>query len=124
MTGLKRILLGGLLLILGLIGGATIFIATFDPNAHKAAIIDQVKVQTGRTLVIDGPIEWALWPKLRLKVSNVSLSNVAGFGVSPMLAIQELQLAVAPGRCSRAGLRWTPWSCAARSWYSPRTPMA
>ena len=95
MTGLKRILLGVLLLILVLIGGATIFIATFDPNAHKAAIIDQVKVLTGRTLVIDGPIEMALWPKLRLKVGKLSLSNAAGFGASPMLAIQELQIAVA-----------------------------
>lgn len=49
--------------------------ATFDPNDHKAAIIEAVKDKTGRTLQLKGDIGLSVFPTLGAKVGQVSLSE-------------------------------------------------
>ncbi len=77
------------------VGGAAAFVAFSDPNDFKDLIAEKVRDQTGRELTLEGPLEWAFWPKLRLKAGPLSLSNAPGFGDEPMFAADEIQVAVA-----------------------------
>lgn len=90
-----RLLLALLLLAVLVIGGAAVFLATFDPNAHKDALAARVKAATGRDLVLGGPIDLALWPKVRLHVRGLALADAPGFGTDPMVALDELEVAIA-----------------------------
>ena len=78
MKAVKWILvgLGGLLLVV--IIGVAIFVATFDPNNYKPKIVELVKQRTSRTLAIDGKIGLTVFPKLGAAVSKVTLSEPNG----------------------------------------------
>ena len=52
-----------------------ILVVSFDANRYKGLAIDWMKTERNRTLVIDGPIELTVLPRLALKLSNVSLSE-------------------------------------------------
>src|SRR5258706_177671 len=60
----------GLVLVLAAI--ATWLVTSFDPNRVKGAAVDWMKVQRHRTLVIDGPIELSVFPRLAVKPSRLS----------------------------------------------------
>lgn len=77
--------------VLALVAAATLI----DPNAFKGRIENQVAETTGRTLSIDGDIEWGFWPKIRLHTGPVELSNAPGFGDAPFLKLDEFEFAVA-----------------------------
>ena len=77
------------------VGGIVAFISFADPNDFKEQIAARVKAQTGRTLSLEGPLEWGFWPKLRLKAGPLALSNAPGFAEEPFLAADEIQIAVA-----------------------------
>jgi len=64
---------GVLLLLLVIVAG--VLIATFDANRFKGLAIDYVKNERQRTLVIDGPIELSVFPRLAVKVSKLKLSE-------------------------------------------------
>lgn len=72
---IRRILLalGGLLMLAVLAAGY--FIATFDATHYKSFAIDWMKTERQRTLVIDGPVDLSVFPRLAVKVSKVSLSE-------------------------------------------------
>lgn len=95
MKALKIMLIVLVIGIVLVVGGLAILVKTFDPNDYKEQLAAKVAAQTGRTLTLDGPIEWGLWPKLRLKAGPLSLSNAPGFGAEPMLAAKEIDVAVA-----------------------------
>jgi AsmA protein len=82
--------LGALLLLLAI--GAAVLIATFDANRFKGLAIDYMKNERQRTLVIDGPIELSVFPRLAVKVSKVKLSEHKR--PDEFLAIGEAALAV------------------------------
>src|SRR5258706_1971680 len=63
----------GLVLVLAAV--ATWLVTSFDPNRVKGAAVDWMKVQRHRTLVIDGPIELSVFPRLAVKLSRLSLSE-------------------------------------------------
>ena len=93
-TGLRAL---GIVLLL-LIAAATVVVARFDPNDHKASIVAEVKQATGRDLALNGPIalKWAFPPVI--EVRDVALSNPVGFS-RPLIASlerMELRLAVLP----------------------------
>ncbi len=77
------------------VGAIAAFIGFADPNDFKARIAAEVRDSTGRELVLDGPLEWAFWPKIKLRAGPLSLSNAAGFGDQPMFAADEIRVAVA-----------------------------
>jgi AsmA protein len=95
---LRYTLIGlGVLLLLA-VAAAGIFLATFDPEAHKPRIQEAAKQATGRDLVLEGPIR--LRPSLRptLEVERVAFAN-AGWGSRPQmatLASMEVALSVLP----------------------------
>ena len=95
MKALKLLLLLFVAVIVIVVGGAGAFIAFSDPNDFKETIAEKVLEETGRTLTLDGDLEWAFWPKIRIKGGPLSLSNAAGFGDEPFLAADEVQIAVA-----------------------------
>ncbi len=89
---LRNTLIGvGALLVL-LVIGAAVLIATFDANRFKGLAIDYMLNERQRTLVIDGPIELSLFPRLAVQVSKVKLSEHKQ--PDEFLAIDEAALAV------------------------------
>lgn len=67
----------------------------FDPNDYKGEIIAAVESATGRELVLDGDLELALFPTIRIAVGGAALSNAPGFGAEPMARIESAELRVA-----------------------------
>lgn len=69
------------------------FAATFDANRHKGLAIDWMKANRNRVLVIDGPVEMSVWPRLAVKVSRLSLSESGSAEI--FASVDEAALAVA-----------------------------
>ena len=95
MKAVKTLLIIVAALLALLVAGVGIFLATFNPNDYKAQLIARVKADTGRDLVLDGPLAMAVWPKLRLQAGPLKLANAAGFGDEPMFTADHIQVAVA-----------------------------
>lgn len=90
--------------ILGIVAGALIllFVAVlvavgmlFDPNDYKDEIAAAVARSTGRQLTLDGDLDLAVFPTIRISVGSASLSNAQGFGPEPMAKIGSAQLRLA-----------------------------
>jgi AsmA family protein len=89
-----RILIGvgGLLLVL--IGGVAIYIATLDLSRYRAEIEAAAQEQTGRALTIAGTLELSWTPAPRLLATDVRLAN-AEWSEQPSLAqVGEMSIAV------------------------------
>src|SRR5262245_37230067 len=84
------IAIGALLLLL--IVAAGVLIATFDANRYKGVAIDWMKTRRQRTLVMAGPIELSVVPRLAVKVSKVKLSEHAR--PDEFVSLDEAALAV------------------------------
>ena len=95
MKALKFIVVLAILLVIIVVGGVAAFVAFSDPNDFKEQIAAQVLAKTGRALTLEGELEWAFWPKIKLKAGPLALRNAPGFSDEPFLAAQELQIAVA-----------------------------
>lgn len=88
-------------IILGVVGGAIALIAValiaaalmFDPNSFRGKLSVEIKDRYHRDLVV-GDIKLSVFPWLRIKISNVSLSNGEGFSKEPLAQIGELELGV------------------------------
>ena len=89
---LRNSLIGVGALILLLVIGAAVLIATFDANRFKGLAIDYMKNERQRTLVIDGPVELSVFPRIAVKVSKLKLSEHRR--PDQFLAIDEAALAV------------------------------
>ncbi|HEX5374479.1 MAG TPA: AsmA family protein [Aquabacterium sp.] len=72
---MKTVALGVGTVVLVSGGAAAYLVATFDPNAHKQALVDWVQQEKQRTLTLHGPIELGLWPRLHVRLQDVSLSE-------------------------------------------------
>ena len=64
----------GLLILLAVAAGAWL-VASFDPNRYKGMAVDWMKVNRNRTLAIAGPISLSVFPRIAIKVGQVSLSE-------------------------------------------------
>lgn len=81
-------------LLFGIVLAAVIYVATFDPNDHKAWIAEQFSQRTGRTLALNGAINLSLYPWLGVNIENVTLDNAPGFGQSPLFHADTLAFRV------------------------------
>lgn len=72
---IRRSLIGLAAVLLLLVAGAVLLVATFDANRYKGIAIDWMKANRNRTLAIDGPVELSVFPRLALRASRVSLSE-------------------------------------------------
>lgn len=80
-------------IVLLLIIGAVVFVATFDANEYKPLISDQVKQQTGREITLDD-IKPSVFPWLGLQLQQVSLSNAQGFEAEKMLQVENIDVRI------------------------------
>lgn len=71
----KYVLIGIAALLVLLVAAGAFIVATFDPNAYKPQIVQQVKDKTQRTLRIDGDIKLTFLPKLGADLGRLSLSE-------------------------------------------------
>lgn len=67
----------------------------FDPNDFKPEIVDAVKKQTGRELVIGDDLSWTFFPAIGINLGGVSLSNPEGFTPKAMLEVNKAVVEVA-----------------------------
>ncbi len=89
-----KIFLGILAAFVGLIVIALLAVSMlFDPNDYREEIAAAVKKETGRDLTL-GDIELSVFPWLKVKLANVSLSNAPGFGTEPFVQIGEAGVGV------------------------------
>jgi len=91
-TWLRRALIAMAVLLVLVIAGVAVVVATFDPNRYKGLAIDWMKTHHQRTLAIEGPIRLSVFPRLEVQVSAVTLSE-AGRS-ERFAAIEEAALAV------------------------------
>lgn len=91
---MKKAAYGVVGLLVLLVGAALVVPSVIDWNAYKPEITAEVQKATGRTLEIDGALEFAVLPTPHLKVSNVRLSNAPGATAKSMLSLKELAVSV------------------------------
>lgn len=87
----------GAIVVLFVVVGVVVSLV-FDPNDYKDEITAAVRNATGRELTLDGDLELALFPTIRIAMGSATLSNAPGFGDEPMARIgnAELRVAVLP----------------------------
>lgn len=68
-----------LTLVLLVVIGVGVLVATFNPNNLKGPIAQQVKAETGRDMTINGDITWRFFPWLGFSVHGIQLSNDSKF---------------------------------------------
>jgi AsmA protein len=85
-------------LVVLIVGALVAVVALFDPNDYKDDITAAVARSTGRQLTLDGDLDLAVFPTIRIAAGSASLSNAEGFGPAPMAKIgsAELRLALLP----------------------------
>jgi uncharacterized protein involved in outer membrane biogenesis len=93
---LKHVLIGLVVLVVVIIGGAFVAIKSIDFNEYRSAIADQVKQATGRELKIAGTLDVGLSLTPTVAVDDVTFAN-APWGSRPEMATikrfeTELQL--------------------------------
>lgn len=71
------------------------FTVFFDPNDFKPEIVNAVKKQTGRELVIRDELSWTFFPTIGINLGGVSLSNPEGFVPKSMLEVDKAVAEVA-----------------------------
>ncbi|MDJ0906427.1 MAG: AsmA family protein [Woeseiaceae bacterium] len=95
--------MGGLLrkLLYLLIGVAALFVVAaiaislfFDPNDYRDRIAEEVRLSTGRELVIEGDLGLSLFPTFGIDIGRTALGNAPGFGAEPFLSFEEARLSV------------------------------
>lgn len=85
-----------LALVVTLILLVTVYLTVFfDPNDFKPEIVDAVKKQTGRELVIADDLSWTFFPVIGINLGGVSLSNPGGFTPKAMLEVNKAVAEVA-----------------------------
>lgn len=92
---MKKILYAVLGLAAALLIAITSLVTLVDPEQFKPLLMEQVKKNTGRELVIDGPISWTFWPSLGLSLEQAALRNPAGFAEPDLVRFERGQASVA-----------------------------
>ena len=62
----------------------------FDPNDFKPEIVDAVKKQTGRDLIIAKDLTWTFFPSIGIELGDITLSNPKGFDNVSMLKVSKI----------------------------------
>ncbi|MBE8168827.1 MAG: AsmA family protein [Shewanella sp.] len=67
----------------------------FDLNDFKPQIIEAVKKQTGRDLVIAKDLSWTVYPNIGIEIEELALSNPSGFTIKNMVTMEQAVAEVA-----------------------------
>lgn len=87
------IFLAALLIILLGVWGTVMFM--IDEDRLKALAVEQVEQRTGRTLILDGPLEVKLFPNIELVAEDVTLSGPADFDGPALFTADAFRMSVA-----------------------------
>lgn len=112
---IRRALIALAVMLVLAAGALAWFAATFDANRHKGLAIDWMKANRNRVLVIDGPVELSVFPRLAVKVSRLGLSESGSAEVFASVDDAALAVALWPlvrgelsiGRVDAKGVRLT-----------------
>ncbi len=63
-----------ILLLVAVVGGA-IFVLNFDPKVYQDRLVQEIKLRYERDLEINGDLDLSLFPRIGLRVTDVTLSN-------------------------------------------------
>ncbi|MBU1365808.1 MAG: AsmA family protein [Gammaproteobacteria bacterium] len=96
MTVLRKIGIGGAVLVGVLVVAIGVLYAMFDEAAIKRQLVDQVAAKTGRQLSIDGELRLSVWPDVAVRVSQVRLSEADGKSEFFKLGAARIAVAVLP----------------------------
>jgi AsmA protein len=92
-----KIALGVLGALAVLLAGVAAFVASrFDADGLKALAIERVQHDYQRTLAMPGPLKLSFWPRLGVKVGEVSLSEHGGPGRFASLRAANVSLELWP----------------------------
>lgn len=89
---LRRTLLALAVLAAVAVAAVAWLLASFDPNRYKGLLIDWMRENRQRSLVIGGPIELDVFPRLQLALRDVKLGEHAS--PAEFAALREASLAV------------------------------
>ncbi|HEY8014531.1 MAG TPA: AsmA family protein, partial [Dongiaceae bacterium] len=89
---IKTILIAVLVVLVVLLGGATIYVMSIDYNQYKGLIASEVERATGRKLTIDGKVALALSLTPTLTVKDLSLANIPGGSRPQMILLKRLEV--------------------------------
>ncbi|NKI33777.1 AsmA family protein [Wenzhouxiangella sp. XN79A] len=81
-----------LIVVLGL--WATVVIV-LDEARLKAIAVEQVRERTGRTLILDGPLQLDLFPRIQLVARDVRLSGPAGYDGPDLFTADAFRMTIA-----------------------------
>jgi len=86
-----------LVLVVAIVAMGTFVIATFDPNAHRDLIARTLSGKSGRTIALNGSIDWAFSVQegLSLEVNDMSVGNPSWASRPRMASIGSAALRVA-----------------------------
>jgi AsmA protein len=85
-------LLAGLVLLMVL---AIILLPVFfDPNDHKPRIQQLAADSIGRQVVLNGPIEWSVFPWVAINLNDVTIANEAGFKGDHLAEVEQVAVRV------------------------------
>ncbi len=82
------------LLLLLLLGLVAFFVATFDPNSHKARLSAMVKEKTGREFLIPGDVRLKLLPTIHAEFDRAVLNEKDS--AQPFATIEAVKLSLRP----------------------------
>lgn len=91
MSRFIAILVGILVLLVAVVVAVPLLVPT---SVYKERIVSLVKAQTGRDLAIGGDVGLSFFPRLAVKVENVSLSNAAWAKDRDMATMGEMRAAL------------------------------
>jgi len=77
-----------------LVFGAFSFLLLFDPNDYRDEIAAEMKLATGRELIIEGDVEVSIFPWLAIEIGRTRLGNGAEFGDEPFASFERANLSV------------------------------
>ena len=89
---IKTILIAILVVLVVLLGGATIYVMSIDYNQYKGLIASEVERATGRKLTIDGKVALAISLTPTLTVKDLSLANLPGGSRPEMITLKRLEV--------------------------------
>jgi AsmA protein len=94
--GLLKIFAIALLVVIGLAGaGAAVLYLAGPADLVRDQIVQRVKRETGRDLVIKGATSFTFYPSLGVSMSDVALSAPPGMTAPPLISIKSLTASVA-----------------------------
>jgi len=96
MKKLIKILFGLAVVFFALVVAAVVILPlVISPNDYKPQIVEAVRQQTGRELLIEGDIGLSVFPKIGLTLGHTELSNAPGFEQKVFAKVEGVNIQVA-----------------------------